>query len=291
MKRKRQQGGASNERSKVESNMILVPPLLSPCTVPTKKLLILDLNGVLLKKADKNSKRISLRPHVHSFLQHMSELFYLAVWTSGRADTMHKAMLSLFQTDRYKEKLVFYWTQNECTYIPANVTSAELSELICPPKKTKRKRKLNATDKPMGSNAVSKDARALDQKWTELGGSFKKILAHVFARYPSFCCETTLLVDDSPDKHSLNPPQTVVCPRSFAPPKHDSSGAVEEKTDSSALLPPPLSASSALSPLSTLRHSAEAAPDEELKEGGGLWSHLVSMAAGKNSSSGHSNAS
>ena len=189
--------------------------------IHNKKLLILDLNGVLIRKSGK-TKAFTLRPHVHTFLAHMAGLFHLAVWTSGRADTMHKAMLALFKSDSYKDKLIFYWTQKECTFIPAQTTPEELAILLLPPKprKKRKKDKKSCSNVNMDVNVNKMKADTLDQNWDALDGSFKKVLSHVFARYPSFSCENTVLVDDSLEKHELNPPHTFICPRPFLPTQH-----------------------------------------------------------------------
>lgn len=78
-----------------------------------KKLLIFDLNKVLLCKNKHKHTSFFLRPFVHDFILDMFQLFDVAVWTSGRTDTMNKAMNHIF--GHCKDKLVFYWTQNECT--------------------------------------------------------------------------------------------------------------------------------------------------------------------------------
>lgn len=80
-----------------------------------KKLLIFDLNKVLLCKNKHRKSSYFLRPFVNEFIIEMMSLFDIAVWTSGKSETMNNAMNELFGNN--KNKLIFYWTQKECTKI------------------------------------------------------------------------------------------------------------------------------------------------------------------------------
>ena len=252
--------GVSGDVSKqaIESSMQNESIKITECKSGEKKLLIMDLNGVLLRKGGKKCKSITLRPHVHAFMRHMSGLFHLAVWTSGRADTMHKAMLALFEKDRYKEDLMFYWTQKECIYVPYNVDPDELADLIRPPKKKKTFKELKF------QNGHVEPAAQVKSEF--INGSFKKVLSHVFARFPSFHLGNTVLLDDSSDKLSFNPPNTHIGPRPFA----------QQKVSSTA--PAPNVVSTASLPLPSI-NTESGRSDDELVEGGRLWLYLVALAS------------
>ena len=252
--------GVSGDVSKqaIESSMQNESIKITECKSGEKKLLIMDLNGVLLRKGGKKCKSITLRPHVHAFMRHMSGLFHLAVWTSGRADTMHKAMLALFEKDRYKEDLMFYWTQKECIYVPYNVDPDELADLIRPPKKKKTFKELKF------QNGHVEPAAQVKSEF--INGSFKKVLSHVFARFPSFHLGNTILLDDSSDKLSFNPPNTHIGPRPFA----------QQKVSSTAPAPNVVSTTSL--PLPSI-NTEGGRRDDELVEGGRLWLYLVALAS------------
>ena len=96
----------------------------------SKKLLIVDLNKVLLCKNKHRKSSVFLRPYLNEFINEMMRLFDVAVWTSGKDQTMKKAMNEIFGN---KQKyLVFYWTQKECTKIgikPPNMFKKELTKV------------------------------------------------------------------------------------------------------------------------------------------------------------------
>lgn len=107
----------------------------------TKRLLIFDLNKVLVSKL-KNTSIFTIRPFAAEFLHDLSQEYILAVWTSMKKNTAKKIIKSLFQYEaQTKSKstpklsqnisssssnlstlsalplpsLLFKWTQNKCT--------------------------------------------------------------------------------------------------------------------------------------------------------------------------------
>jgi hypothetical protein len=85
-----------------------------------KKLLIFDLNNVLLCKNKHRRTSFFLRPWAIEFVNEMKTLYDIAVWTSGRPETMNSAMQRIFGKMGGPEQLVFYWTQRDCTIIGKN---------------------------------------------------------------------------------------------------------------------------------------------------------------------------
>jgi hypothetical protein len=77
----------------------------------SKKLLILDLNGVLIYRCDKlNYKR---RNYLDGFLDTCFEHFDVAVWSSAQKHNTERLVLSAIGLDRMKH-LKFVWNQDQC---------------------------------------------------------------------------------------------------------------------------------------------------------------------------------
>lgn len=84
----------------------------------TKKLLIFDLNHVLLDRTPLTS-RFTLRPHVHSFLLEMSQYFTLAIWSSMKKSKHSKQLVrEVFRFEDMEPSarvpILFAWFQNHC---------------------------------------------------------------------------------------------------------------------------------------------------------------------------------
>lgn len=82
-----------------------------------RKLIIFDINKVLLYRQAKSSKYI-IRPYAHEFIAGMSERFTIAVWTSMTKRFAKPIIAELFPPDR--APLLFYWNQTMCRAIPAD---------------------------------------------------------------------------------------------------------------------------------------------------------------------------
>lgn len=104
---------------------------LAESMVPGKKLLIFDLNKVLVHRKPLCSNRFVVRPYVTEFLRHISTLFTLAVWTSGRRKNVRDILGLLFGASTVTSSsnavrceptdpipLLFEWFQTKCIEVP-----------------------------------------------------------------------------------------------------------------------------------------------------------------------------
>ncbi|MBX9636017.1 MAG: HAD family hydrolase [Nitrosomonas sp.] len=149
-----------------------------------KKLLILDMNNVLVYRAFKyaqeqedpetvqyNGSATLLggkfwtwkRPHLDSFLTYCFDNFTVAVWSSARGENV-KDLLDFVFTENQKQQLLFFWDQSHCTTIAA----------------------ADGGKKPL----------------------FLKELKHVWDAFPQYNQDDTILVDDSEEKMRENPAKT-----------------------------------------------------------------------------------
>ncbi|XP_038876600.1 uncharacterized FCP1 homology domain-containing protein C1271.03c-like isoform X2 [Benincasa hispida] len=169
----------------------LKPPLSRPhnCQM-RKKLLILDINGVLVdivspppkeRKADINIARHAVfkRPFYLDFMKFCFERFEIGIWSSRNRKNVSR-MVDYLMGDM-KHGLLFCWDLSHCT----------ASEFYTVEKKHKR--------------LVFKQLRKVWEKqdpnlpWKQ--GEYNE--------------SNTVLVDDSPYKSLLNPPNTAVFPYSY----------------------------------------------------------------------------
>lgn len=86
-------------------NMYLVP----------RKLLVFDINKVLLHRQAKSSF-FKIRPHAYAFIAGMSQRYTLAVWTSMTKKSAKPILADLFPPQHIP--LLFNWYQNRCHSIP-----------------------------------------------------------------------------------------------------------------------------------------------------------------------------
>ncbi|PNX72696.1 NLI interacting factor-like phosphatase [Trifolium pratense] len=163
------------------------------CLKLKKKLLILDINGVLAdivydpepdsrvpvkpdfsRVPDKiiGNNQVFMRNHCREFLEFCFEKFVVAIWSSRENNV--KDLVRLLCGDM-REKLLFIWDRSKCTE----------SELPTPYQPNKK--------------IVFKD---LKKVWDD-------------HQFKNFNAKNTLLVDDSPYKALLNPPHTSVFPQKF----------------------------------------------------------------------------
>lgn len=89
------------------------------------KLLILDLNKVLLCRHKRRRHRYFIRPYASEFVEAMSRMFSdIAVWTSGRPENVGSAVQEIFGNIN----LLFFWTQKQCTFVKLDNTRDEANE-------------------------------------------------------------------------------------------------------------------------------------------------------------------
>ncbi|PIA63145.1 hypothetical protein AQUCO_00200875v1 [Aquilegia coerulea] len=155
-----------------------------------KKLLILDLNGLLvdivsvLPKGFKADKRISkkallIRPFCHDFLKFCFAKFNVGVWSS-RTKKNVDSVVNFIMADK-KHELLFCWDQSHCT--------------------------------ETGFNTVENDRKPLVFK--ELKKLWDKHEPNLPWEKGEYNESNTLLLDDSPYKALLNPPNTAIFPHSY----------------------------------------------------------------------------
>jgi hypothetical protein len=126
------------------------------------KLLILDLNKVLICRHKRRRQRYFVRPYAAEFVGEMSRIFgCIAVWTSGRQENVASAVRELFGG----VGLLFFWTQQQCTFV-------KLSSADC------------RTDNESENQRV-----AGGSTWN---GEYKKELSRVWAEFPEFSRRNTV---------------------------------------------------------------------------------------------------
>mmetsp|Transcript_29887 Transcript_29887/g.82055 ORF Transcript_29887/g.82055 Transcript_29887/m.82055 type:complete len:641 (-) Transcript_29887:68-1990(-) len=82
-------------------------------------LVILDLNGVLLKRSDSNKKNFETRPHIERLFDvwaRTSDRLLFAVWSSMASWNVEAIVEKVFGDRR--EALGFIWDQRRCTEVP-----------------------------------------------------------------------------------------------------------------------------------------------------------------------------
>ncbi|KAL9249178.1 hypothetical protein AKJ16_DCAP01043 [Drosera capensis] len=172
---------------KQEKPSHMLASALKPDTSSRKKLLILDINGLLVDIVPTLSeeftpdttisgKAVFKRPHCDDFLQFCFEKFEVGIWSSRTRKNVELVIDFLLGPN--KEKLLFCWDQSHCTETGYNT--------------------IHNQDKPL----LLKEIRKL---WTKQGQD----LPWERGDYNE---SNTLLLDDSPYKGLRNPPYTAIYP-------------------------------------------------------------------------------
>ncbi|KAI4984934.1 hypothetical protein ZWY2020_017564 [Hordeum vulgare] len=167
------------------------PPRDSLIGIRKKKLLILDLNGLLadinedfhnahMADAKVRRKLVFRRPYCDDFLNFCIKNFELGVWSSRKRKNVD-SVVDILMSD-FKPYLLFSWARDKCTMTGRNT--------------------LENVHKPI----VLKELRKLWNK-EEPGLPWKE---------GEFSPSNTLLVDDSPYKALRNPPHTAIFPQPFS---------------------------------------------------------------------------
>lgn len=171
------------DESQIESTIPLERVLISH---PKKKLLVLDLNGILMdvaqgvKKPDLVLKRKSVykRPFCDDFLAFCFERFNVGVWSSRLKENVTKLVDLIFRES--KQKLLFCWHQRHCTKTKFNTIGGQSKPLVL-----KELKRLWEKSDPL--------------PWAK--GEYNE--------------SNTLLVDDSPYKALCNPAHTAIFPHPY----------------------------------------------------------------------------
>ncbi|KAI3936083.1 hypothetical protein MKW92_032133 [Papaver armeniacum] len=147
-----------------------------PITFADKKLLVLDLNGLLV---DVGKRSCTKRPYCDDFLKFCFERFHVGVWSSRTKKNVNKVVD--FLMGDLKENLIFCWDQSHCTETGFKVIGHWYKPLIL--KELKKLWNKHEQNLP----------------WEK--GTFNE--------------SNTLLLDDSPYKALCNPLHTGIFPSSY----------------------------------------------------------------------------
>lgn len=155
-------------------------------TTSTRKLLILDLNGVLMDREFDKEGKIEIdpdqdmhrvgsfvvwrRPGLDAVLPDLFRQYDVAVWSSVKKWNADQLIPLLF--GEYAKQLKFVFNQKQCTAVTHPDPDAK---------------------KPL----------------------FLKVLMKVWAEYPEYNDSNTCLIDDTAEKHRENPPTTQFAPRTW----------------------------------------------------------------------------
>ncbi|KAB2099310.1 hypothetical protein AG0111_0g12486 [Alternaria gaisen] len=86
---------------------------------PSQMLVILDLNGTVLFRPNRNAKTMIQRPFLRPFLRYLFENFKVMVWSSARPDNV-KALVNQALDNDLRSKLVAQWARDSFGLSPTN---------------------------------------------------------------------------------------------------------------------------------------------------------------------------
>lgn len=153
------------------------------------KLLVLDINGLLLQRVrgpvpagvtrrpdmSFRGQKVFQRQHMTPFLEWCLQHFHVAIWSTAKRENV-QSLAELVLGANYAQRVAFVWTQTQCTN----------TGLFHPQER----------HKPV----------------------FLKELRRVWEHpelAPKFNSSNTLLIDDTPYKAALNPPNTAIHPKEW----------------------------------------------------------------------------
>lgn len=162
-----------------------------------KKLIILDLNGLLVHRAHKaevksydkaiieraitiDSTYVWKRPYMDTFLDFLLQHFIVSIWTSANRRNADRMVNSIMTQER-REQLLFVWSQEDC-------------------------RTINVGTEEFDSYLGGKDEAGAERPRKKHKHLFLKNLSRVWEAFPQFDESNTLLIDDSTEKTLDNPP-------------------------------------------------------------------------------------
>ena len=195
------------------------------------KLLVLDLNGVLIRRKPYPETTYTVRPYCREFLAHFASLYRLAVWTSISRARGKEILADLFPS---------------CTYVrhprggsaAPGVDEAAISESAAAAAGAGPSLRPGAEEKPLellfayhqDQCRVADEDDGVDPEDLidpDIKPTFLKSLARVWGRFPIYSAANTLLLDDTPAKTSKNPSTNVIHPKPFD--FHDGEGEEDEE--------------------------------------------------------------
>lgn len=173
--------------------MVSVSPERTLVECVRRKLLILDLNGLLIdtvddlfqsntRKADVRvgGKSVYKRPFCDDFLKFCIEQFDVGVWSSRKGRNVDSVVNFLMGDD--KEKLLFCWDQSKCTFTGFNTIENRSKPLFL---------------------------KELKKLWDKEDPNLPWEKGH-------YTPSNTLLLDDSPYKALANPEYTAIFPQPYS---------------------------------------------------------------------------
>lgn len=155
------------------------------------KLLVLDLNKVLIYRHPFSSTGYELRPYAMDFIKRMSKLFVLAIWSSAKKETVKRLTKKLFKAEEgfCRSRFAFIWTQAQCD-IDGNEMSSN-----------------DDVDAKRATNYYGNAKKPL----------MRKNLSKVVESFPEYGGGKVLLIDDEPKKTDKNPSASIINIKPFCP--------------------------------------------------------------------------
>ena len=157
-----------------------------------KKLLILDINNVLISRSKFGCSDFNVRPHCKEFLLSMNDRFSLAIWTSMKKKTA-KLFINIILGELPTITLKFIWYQPKCIIVKNNA-----------------------------DHRINRDPLDLDDAnntttsiWIDEKPVFLKDLSIVWKEYTYYNDSNTIIVDDSVEKCLNNYSYNCIHPKPF----------------------------------------------------------------------------
>jgi len=183
------------ENGEAPSSIKKKPKKQKPIKFRPDKLLIVDLNKVLIARAPM-SMNFRCRPYWLDFLKRMSKIWHLALWSSATKATMKKLTSQMFKDSKKDfclSRFKFVWHQAMCTRDTETVVNED-------------------PDDP--GDATTKERREKYYGFEKKKPLFRKDLSKVIEQFPEFTGKVVLL-DDSSKKGIFNHPKSMITPKAY----------------------------------------------------------------------------
>ena len=175
------------------------------------KLLVLDLNKVLIYRPPFTSSDFELRPYAMDFVKRMSKLFVLAIWSSAKKDTIKRLTKKLFRAEDgfCRSRFAFIWNQDHCEIVEDE------------------------------GDCSSSDQAAVDRKDTDRAIHYygdakkpvmRKNLSKIVESFPEYA-RKVILIDDEPKKTEKNPSASVINIKPFCPKVRQDALNIDQELD------------------------------------------------------------